>query len=126
GSITGTASVTIAEVALSSLVVSPANAMLRAGEARDFTVIARNTMGDVVPVLPAWSVVAGGGTIDTNGRFTAGAVPGTFTNTVRASASGLTAFATIVVTPGPPLTLEISPPTSRLEVGARQLFRATA
>jgi hypothetical protein len=52
---------------------------------------------------PTWSVVNGGGTINaTSGLFTAGATPGTYTNTIRATSGGISGFATAIVTATPP------------------------
>jgi len=41
--------------------------------------------------------VAGGGTINANGMFTAGNTTGTFTNTIKASAGGRSGFATVTI-----------------------------
>lgn len=45
-----------------------------------------------------WSVENGGGSIDGTGKFTAGTVAGTYTNTVQVAAEGKTAQATVTVT----------------------------
>jgi hypothetical protein len=50
-----------------------------------------------VSISPAWSVVAGGGVIDGSGVFTAGAVAGTFTNTIQATDGAVSGFATVDV-----------------------------
>ena len=56
--------------------------------------------GNVFPMTPVWSVVNGGGTIDANtGLFTAGAVAGTFANTVKATSGAISGTATVTVTP---------------------------
>jgi ice-binding like protein len=68
------------------------------------TTTGKDYKGNVVSTSAAWTVVGGGGTINaSSGTFTAGAVPNTFPNTVRAASGGLTATATVVVvsTPAP-------------------------
>lgn len=78
-----------------------------------YTATGRDITAAIVPIVPAptWSVVAGGGTINAGtGLFSAGATPGTFTNTVRATSGALSGFATAVITlappPGPPLGVD--------------------
>jgi hypothetical protein len=109
---------------VSSLTLTPTTATLALGGTQQFTAVAKASDGSVLAVTPAWSVVAGGGTISQSGLFTAGAVAGTFTNTVTVICSGLTATATIIVTPGVLATITVTPNPATLATGAAQTFTA--
>lgn len=63
-----------------------------------FSAIGTDSNGKAVVITPAWSVVAGGGTINSTGQFTAGNLAGTFTDTVKASSDGISGYATVIVT----------------------------
>jgi len=80
-----------------SITVTP-DVVLRVNQRQRFTAVGRDAVGAVVPISPSWSVVAGGGGIDTEGLFTAGAVVGTFAQTVRATSDGVSGFASVIVT----------------------------
>ncbi|MBL8923425.1 MAG: hypothetical protein JNJ54_31520, partial [Myxococcaceae bacterium] len=126
GTVAGSANVTIQAGALASLTIAPPLAMVQAGGTSGFTVTGRDAMGVVVPVTPTWSVVSGGGTINASGIFTAGTTAGTFANTVRAEANGLTAFASVQVQPGPVLSVVVTPSSATLAAGTTQQFTAEA
>jgi hypothetical protein len=86
-----------------TLLVSPSSVTLDPGLTQAFTVQAFDE--NVRPFTNldfTWDVVAGGGTISTNGLFTAGVTSGTFNNTVRASTAlvgggSVSGFATVTV-----------------------------
>ena len=93
-----------------------------------FTATGRDYKGNIVSTSASWSVVAGGGTIEEeSGLFTAGSETGTFTNTVRATSGGLTAYATVIVTGSPGLlaTITVTPNPATAVVGGTQQFTAT-
>jgi hypothetical protein len=101
GAIAGRARINvIASTALVSIAVTPNPANVGTGAIQDFTATGFDISGLVVPTPGlAWSVVAGGGTINsTTGRFTAGTTTGTFANTIRATSGTTSGFATVVVT----------------------------
>jgi hypothetical protein len=110
---------------LETLTITPLSATLAAGGTQLFTVTGTDTDGNAVRIDgETWAVVAGGGTIGaTTGLFTAGTVAGTFTNTVRVTCNGITAFATVIVTPGAAASIVVAPDTTLL-VGATAQFRA--
>ncbi|MBC7672447.1 MAG: DUF3494 domain-containing protein, partial [Polaromonas sp.] len=84
------------------IVVSPNPVTLAPGFSQQFTAVGLDGNGNVIAINPVWTVVNGGGTISPTGLFTAGAVTGTFNNTVKAT-SGLTSgTATVNVTSVPP------------------------
>ncbi len=115
GTIVGLATVTVTAGpgVLATITVTPNPANLFTGGTQQFTATGYDPSGAVV-ALPAltWSVDAavGGGSITSPAAlFTAGAVAGTFTNTVKATTGGatpVTGVATVIVTQavvGPPL-----------------------
>lgn len=91
---------------LASITVTPNPATVIVGGTQQFVATGRDAGNHVVAITPAWSVVASGGAINGSGSFTAGAVPGTFSNTVRATSGGISGYATVIVTAvEPPATL---------------------
>lgn len=111
GGISGFATVTVAapgELVAISVTPNPGGTIVSG--TIQFTAAGQDATGASVAISPAptWSVVAGGGTINsTTGVFTAGTTSGTFVNTVRATSGDVSGFATAVVTttlpPGPSL-----------------------
>ena len=99
GTIFGTATVNVTAGAAASLVVTPNPATVLTNATQQFTAVARDAGGNVVTIVPVWSVVNGGGTINSGtGLFTAGGVTGTFPKTVRAASGALADTATVIVT----------------------------
>jgi hypothetical protein len=131
GSIAGSATVVVTAGALATITVTPNPASMDIGAAQQFTAVGRDASGNVVTILPAWSVVAGGGTIGaTSGLFTAGNSSGTFGNTVRATSGTVSGFATVTVnavTPPPPgqlTTITVTPNPATVQTNATQQFTA--
>ncbi|MHB1095504.1 MAG: hypothetical protein ACYC3F_04960 [Gemmatimonadaceae bacterium] len=118
------ATVTVVPGALASITVSPDPTVLTIGATRAFVAVGKDAAGDVVPIDPVWSVVAGGGIIGAGGTFTAGAVPGTFANTVRATSGGLAGTATVTVTTGALATITVTPNPATMPTGATRIFTA--
>jgi outer membrane protein OmpA-like peptidoglycan-associated protein len=96
---------------LASITVRP-DTNVRVNSRQQFVAQGRDTRGELFPIAPAWSVVASGGSIDNQGLFTAGSLPGTFPNTVMATDGAISGNATVTVTE-PPLpalaTITVSP-----------------
>jgi hypothetical protein len=124
GSISGTASVVVEAGPLANLTISPTSATLAVGATQQFTVVGTDAGGNVIPISATWSVFAGGGTINSSGLFTAGTTAGTFTNTVVVTSGTLAAVATIKVTPGPVVSIAITPANPTITVGSNQKFTA--
>ncbi len=124
GTISGSASMTVTPGAIATVVVVPNPVTLAVTTKQQFIAVAKDAAGNIVQFVPTWSVVAGGGTIDSVGNFTAGNVAGTYTNTVQASNNSIKGFATVVVTVGPLATLTISPNPDTLIVASKQQFVA--
>ena len=104
----------------SAVQISPTNPTVNPGATRQFTVQTVDTNGRAVANLDyTWSIVAGGGTINTTGLFTAGLPSGTFNNTVRVSTplvgGGSLSSVTSVTVPNLPPTAEAGGPYSGAE-----------
>jgi len=125
GAVSGTTSVTVTVTVgpLASITVSPSTTSLSAGGTQAFTAVGHDASNNVVAITPAWTVVAGGGTIDpSTGMFTAGTVAGTFTNTVTATSGAISGTASVTVNPGALANLTITPASKTLAVNATQQF----
>lgn len=84
--------------ALDHVVVTPSNPTVIGGATRQFTAIGYDTNNNPIPNLPiTWSVTNGGGTINNNGLFTAGAAPGTYNNTITATIGSVSGHASVIV-----------------------------
>ena len=124
GSISGTATVIVTTGPLASITVTPNPDTLAINGTQLFTAVGRDVAGNVVVITPTWSVVASGGTITTAGSFTAGTVPGTFLNTVKATSGTLSGTADVVVTPGPLASITVTPTPVTLAINGTQQFTA--
>jgi len=82
--------------AVASITVTP-NVSMTVNGTQQFTAVGKNASGTVVAMTPTWSVVASGGTIASGGMFTAGAVAGTYLNTVKATSGAISGYATVVL-----------------------------
>ncbi|MEX2109822.1 MAG: ice-binding family protein [Gemmatimonadaceae bacterium] len=111
---------------LATLTITPASATLAANGTQQFTVVGTDDEGDAVTVdAEVWSVVSGGGTINAStGFFTAGTAAGTFTNTVRVTCNGITALATVIVTPGALATITVTPNPATMAINATAQYTA--
>jgi hypothetical protein len=89
-----------------------------------FVAVGKDAGGNVVQFTPTWTVVAGGGTIDQSGTFTAGGAIGTYTKTVQSSSNGITAYATVVVTAGPLASITVTPNQPTMLTSGAQRFIA--
>ncbi|HEX8436107.1 hypothetical protein [Archangium sp.] len=126
GGKTAYASVLVRPGALSRLQLSPSSASPRVGESVAFTAKGLDEYGNEVAITPFWEVVGGGGGISTIGTFTAGNLAGTYTDTVRVRADGLSATATVVVRPGPVVKVSLSPSSPSLLTRGTLQFTARA
>lgn len=100
GTVSGSATVTVTAIppVLATIVVTPDPVSMQAGRTQQFAATGRDGSGNAFPISVTWSVVMSGGSIDPNsGLFTAGAVPGTFASTVRATSGTISGSATVTV-----------------------------
>ena len=103
GAIFGTATVNVAAGALATITVTPNPATVQTNAQQQFTAVGNDANGNVVAILPVWSVTNGGGTIVAgSGLFTAGGATGQFDNTVRATSGAIFGTATVIVVSTPP------------------------
>ena len=123
------ATVTVLPGALTTITISPPSSSLVEGATQQFTAAGTDAQGNAVAITPVWTVSsAGGGTIDAStGLYTAGSTPGTFTNSVVATASSIAALATVTVTApvGALATIEITPVNPVLIGPQSKQFTAT-
>ncbi len=124
GSIAGTASVTVTASALASITVTPNPKVLAINGTQQFTAVGKDANGNVVSITPTWSVVAGGGAVNSSGLFTAGTVAGTFASTVKATSGTVSAFATVTVSSGVLATITVTPSPVGVGTDASQQFTA--
>ena len=124
GAVTATATVIVAVDAVATIAVTPNPGSVGARGTVRFAAIARDDRGNTVPLVPTWSVVAGGGTIDQTGLFTAGSATGAFANTVQATGAGVSGRATVMVTAGAVTSIVVAPGTVTLMSGASQQLTA--
>ncbi len=125
GGVHGFASVTVQPAAVATIEVTPAAISIPIHGTRQFTAVAKDASGNVLPATITWSVINGGGSMDASGLFTAGTSVGTFTDTVRASSGGISGDATVTVTPGALASIVVSPATATLIIGGTRQFIAT-
>ena len=129
GSVSGTATVTVTAVppALVSINVRPNPAVVLANGTQQFSAVGLDGSGANFGIVPVWSVVAGGGSINAStGVFTAGSSAGVFTNTIKATSGTISGFATVTVTTTVPVltTITVTPNPAGMNTGTTQQFTA--
>lgn len=116
---------------LDHVVISPSPATIARGGTQQFTASGQDSHNATLPgVTYTWSVVAGGGTINSAGLFTTGNATGTFVNTIKVIATkssiAKTANATVTIVVGGLLDhVIISPVTANVTLGDKKQFFAT-
>lgn len=110
-----------------TITVTPNPLVIVQNTSRQFTAVARDSRGNIITDGSSWSIVAGGGTINSTGMFTAGSALGPYANTVQAANGGLQGHAsvTVIASPGPIVSMKISPDPATLAPGGTQSFVAT-
>jgi hypothetical protein len=119
---------------LDHVVITPNNVTLAAGSSLQFSAQAFDQNNQqLTGVICYWMVTSGGGVINNSGLFTAGHIPGTYTNTVMVFAvqgnNARVATASVTVTAPAPGTfhhVKITPPLATLLPGGTQQFTAQA
>jgi hypothetical protein len=89
-----------------------------------FSATVTDADGHTIAVTPTWSVVNGGGTITSDGLFTAGDSIGTFVNTVVATSGTATSSSTVIVSAGALASITVTPDSVNLAIGAAQQYAA--
>lgn len=122
--IRGFATVIVTTGPLASISITPNPDTLVSGATRQFIATGKDAGGNTVLMVPTWSVVAAGGTIDGGGIFTAGLALGTYANTVKATSGTLSGTATVVVKAGPLATIVVTPNPATMVVNGTQQMTA--
>jgi hypothetical protein len=117
-----TATVIVTAGPLATITLTPTPITLAIGATQQYVAVGKDAAGNVVAFTPTWSVIAGGGSINSSGLFTAGTVSGTYTNTVQVNSGTIRATGTVTVTPGPLATLVVTPNPVTLNANATQQF----
>lgn len=134
GGISGFATVSVSSGALASITIIPNPTTMVTGTSQTFSAVGRDASNNLVIISPApnWTVVtaASGTIVAGTGAFTAGAVPATYTNTIKVTngVGGLvSAFATVTVVAGPGVlaTITVTPNPATVPTGGTQQFTAT-
>ena len=124
GGMSGTANVTVIIGVLATITVTPNPDTLGVTAAQQFTAVGRDAGNNIVAITPTWTVTNGGGAINGTGLFTAGAVLGSFANTVRATNGAVFGTATVVVKAGPLVTITVTPNPDTVAQTATSQFTA--
>ena len=120
----GFATVIVTPGPMTTMTITPNPSTLGVGAMQQFTVVGKDAAGNVIAFTPIWSVVAGGGTIDNVGLFTAGSTLGTFANTVKATSGTISATATVDVVAGALATITVTPNPATMVVSTTRQFTA--
>ena len=123
-SLRGYATVVVTTGPLASISVTPNPDTLISNTKQQFVAVGKDAGGNVISIASTWSVVAGGGTIDGGGLFTAGTTLGTFANTVKATSGTMSGTATVVVKLGPLAFITVTPNPAHIVVLASQQMTA--
>ena len=108
---------------LFSITVTP-NITMAVGATQQFAAAGVDADGITVGITPVWSVIAGGGSIDANGLFTAGNTPGVYNATVQATSDGKSGTANVTVIVGVLATITVTPNPDTLAINGAQQFTA--
>ncbi len=124
-----TAAVTVAStppsVTLQAIVVAPGSSSLAAGGTQQFSATGRMSDGSVSTVAVTWS--ASGGTVSSNGAYTAGSAAGTYRVIATHQSSALADTSTITIAPPPPTVQKVilTPASVTLSASNTQQFTVT-
>lgn len=129
GSIAGFSTVTVNSGSLASITVTPNPVSVGTDASQQFTATGRDANGNIVGILPTWSVDAGdaGGTIlNPSGVYTAPAAVGVGFDTVRATVGSISGPARVNVTAsGALVSISVTPNPANVVVGGSVQMTAT-
>jgi hypothetical protein len=130
GNITGTADVTVTPGSLISISLSPRVVTLAVNTTRAFTAQGFDAYHNPISGLSVgWDIPSAAGVIDSSGPLTAvvrsGTVSGVYPAALSAAVNGITASASITVTPGPIFRIDVVPQLASLAIDTGQAFTAT-
>ncbi|MCK4267120.1 MAG: DUF11 domain-containing protein, partial [Thermoplasmata archaeon] len=122
GSINGTAEVSVIPWTLHHITVTPSSVTMSADNERQFTATGYDVYNNVVTISPIWDV-DGGGLVNATGYFIAQTV-GSWR--IYANESNISGFASITITHGAPVSMEITPANATITTDDILLYTATA
>ena len=119
-----TATITVIPIPVATVNVAPGAATVVAGGTQQYTATTLDSNGNgLTGRSVTWtSDNAAVATVNASGLVTA---VGVGTTTIRATSEGITGTATITVTPPPVASVDVTPPTASIVVGATQQLTAT-
>lgn len=122
GALSTYATVTVTPGPLATISLTPSPTTLDIGSTQQFTATGQDAYSNSVALSPVWSVLTGGGAIDSSGLFIAGSVAGTFNGTIRGTSGSISGYASVIVNAGPLATIVVTGNTPSMLVGTtRQL-----
>jgi hypothetical protein len=124
GAVRGYATVIVTVGPLASITVTPNPDTLISNQKQQFVATGKDAGGNPVVIAATWSVVAGGGTTDGAGLFTAGTTLGTYTNTMKATSGSMSGTATVVVKLGPLALITVTPNPALMVISTTQQMAA--
>jgi len=104
--------------------IQPATGNVTVNCQLQFTAQGYDDFDDPIETDITWAVHNSGGSINQEGLFTAGAIAGTFADTIHAISGEVTATATVVVTPQILDHIVLTPTETSIIAGAQQQFSA--
>jgi len=120
GGVSGTATVTVTQGELASIVVTPPSATIAADQTQQFNAEGFDQHGNPVPISPTWSATAG--SLDATGLYTP-TPAGTFP--VTATEGGISGNASVTVVAGALAAIVLTPATAIITADETQAFVAT-
>ncbi|WP_224362153.1 right-handed parallel beta-helix repeat-containing protein [Hyalangium versicolor] len=124
--VSGSADLTLTPGDVTRIVVTPALIQVGPRGVQQLSARAEDAEGNEVPISPVWSALHAAGTITPEGLFTAAHVPGTYPESVIATANGLTGTSSVVVAPGPLHRVVLSPQNPTVVIQGTVAFSAKA
>lgn len=125
GAITASVDVEVQEGPLEKIAIDPADPTVSVEGTIPFKATGTDSCGNTVKGAFTWGAAPVAGTISPSGLFTARVFPGTYANSISASAGGVHAATGVTVTAGSADSLAISPSTAILSPGGKQKFALT-
>ena len=122
--LSSTANVDVRAGEVATVQISPNRADVEVDDDFIFSAEGLDDCGFKTNDVPVYTVFEGQGSINPNGRFRAGTV--TEEVTVRAQVGNFVADATVTITPGPAVRLNVTPDEVSVIVGQRQIFEVEA
>ncbi len=115
--------------ALVSITISPPLADMDLDTTQTFTATGKDELGnDVTGLSVTWAVSATAGVIVSTGpttmTFRSGTLPGDFPKAIQAVSGSVVGTANVLLRPGPPASIVISPAVVTLDINATQTFTA--